>query len=104
MLDDLAAAALEFANFLATRDNGPTHTALLPGVPKDCAECPVARTAGPMWELGRGGALKVGPRGGIRDHVPVPEDVLEFMAAFDCGAYPNLILAPASIGQNTVTA
>src|SRR4051812_11072307 len=96
-LEVLADAALEFANRLRARCNHGLVSALVPGVPYSCAGCVVAVTAGGWkngafgWEVGAGGAIYVGPRGAVRETVPVPPLVLEFMAAFDVGMYPELV-------------
>lgn len=112
-----ADAALTFANHLAARDvvrelgpwpssssadtsDAPTSTTLHAGVVGDTAGCPVATTAGAAtphptfglingWQIGQV-AVRYGPRGGVQDTVAVPEQVREFMAAFDAGAYPEL--------------
>lgn len=98
-LEVLADAALAFANELRARHGHDAADALQPGVPHSCAGCAVAATAGAWrpgveagWEVGAGGATFLGPRGGVRETVPVPVVVLEFMAAFDAGSYPGLVL------------
>lgn len=99
--DELHAAqqgALDFANVLRQHDGREPLPALIMGVDHDCAECPIARTAnqgahnfGAQWEIGRGGAIKVTRHGNVKgDPIPLTPSALEFMAAFDAGAYPEL--------------
>lgn len=95
-LDALESAALDFANALRCRHGLVPVTALEPGVAGSCAGCPIAATAGGWrngaygWEVGKGGALYIGPKGGVRETIPVPPLALEFMAAFDAGMFPHL--------------
>jgi hypothetical protein len=102
-LEVLADAALEFANALRARHNRPFAKELAAGVPYSCAACPTAATAGGWkngtagWEIGQGGAVFVGPKGGVRETVPVPSMVLEFEAAFDAGMYPALVAGPEAV-------
>lgn len=98
-LDVLEGEALAFANRLRAVHGHAAVDALEPGVPHSCCGCPVAATAGGWtpgsygWEVGKLGAVYVGPQGGIRKTVPVPAPVLDFMAAFDAGEYQSLVLA-----------
>lgn len=103
-LDALESAALDFANALRERHGLVPATALEAGVPASCAGCPIAVTAGGWspgvagWEVGRGGAIFVGPKGGVQPKftTPVPDHALEFMAAFDAGMFPHLTAAPVT--------
>lgn len=101
-LDTLAKAALHFANSLRVIAGEDRKRKLAKGVPNSTGGCPVAATAGGAahhrtygavngWTVGRAGAQRHGPNGGVRDTVPVPSAVQDFMAAFDAGMFPDLI-------------
>lgn len=104
-LPALAATALQFANVLRAHDGNDPLPALVIGDALDCARCPVANTANmgvrsgrPRWEVGAV-AVKVSRTGKPtrgKDQVPVPPTVLEFMAAFDAGMFPEL-LSPVAV-------
>lgn len=97
-LEAARAGALGFANVLRAHDGRDSLPALVMGVGRDCCECPIARTANQgvrrdvaRWEIGRGGAIKVTRSGNLKgDPVPMTPSAIEFMAAFDAGAYPDL--------------
>lgn len=96
-LQSLKDGALEFANVLRFRDNAPSAGTLSAGFRRRSDACTIASTANDgrggkdRWEVGPRGAILVGPLGGQKcAPVPVPEPVLEFIAAFDAGMYPQL--------------